>query len=162
VNTRFAHVAFESADAIDAAINLDELQAPEELIEQCQHQPWLTAWRAGRPVDTTMLEGEVTKSMAAFEEKERDIREQRKRMKDEVDDDGFTMVVNSRKKQAISSSESSRKKRRKKKETEMGNFYRFQIRESKREQLADLRSKFELDKKRIADMKETRKFRPFA
>ena len=140
---------------------MDELQVPEECIERCQQQPWLEAWRAGRPSDMHTLESEVNKLLAAFDEKERDIRDKRKRMKDEVDDDGFTMVVNSRKKQGNSSSESNRKKRRKKKETEMGNFYRFQIRESKREQLADLRSKFEQDKKRIASMKATRKFRPF-
>lgn len=36
-----------------------------------------------------------------------------------------------------------------------------QMRETRREQLATLRSKFEKDKARVAKMKEQRKFRPF-
>ncbi|CAM9717190.1 unnamed protein product [Ectocarpus sp. 8 AP-2014] len=35
------------------------------------------------------------------------------------------------------------------------------MRETRREQLATLRSKFEQDKARVAKMKEQRKFRPF-
>ncbi|KAJ2743655.1 hypothetical protein GGI20_003575 [Coemansia sp. BCRC 34301] len=41
------------------------------------------------------------------------------------------------------------------------NFYRFQARERKRDQLADLRRKFEEDKEKIARMRQTRQFRPY-
>ena len=44
---------------------------------------------------------------------------------------------------------------------ELGMKYRFQVREEKRERLADLRKKFEEDKARIARMKTQRKFKPF-
>ena len=40
-------------------------------------------------------------------------------------------------------------------------FYRFQMRESKRNQLAELRRKFEEDKQKIEELKKKRKFRPY-
>ena len=52
-------------------------------------------------------------------------------------------------------------KKKSKKEAHVQDFYRFQRRERKREQLADLRRKFEEDKARIARLKGERKFKPF-
>ncbi|KXN69375.1 hypothetical protein CONCODRAFT_79347, partial [Conidiobolus coronatus NRRL 28638] len=47
------------------------------------------------------------------------------------------------------------------KKKEQSSFYRFQTRENKRDQLAQLRSKFEEDKKKIANMKAKRQFKPY-
>ena len=47
------------------------------------------------------------------------------------------------------------------KKTELKNFYRFQLRESKRKDLVDLRMQFEEDKKKIAALKLDRKFKPY-
>ncbi|XP_057311769.1 ribosomal RNA-processing protein 7 homolog A-like isoform X2 [Hydractinia symbiolongicarpus] len=44
---------------------------------------------------------------------------------------------------------------------ELMNFYLFQQRESKRDKIADLRQKFEEDKKRITQMRQQRNFKPF-
>ena len=44
---------------------------------------------------------------------------------------------------------------------ELQNFYRHQIRQDKRDKLETLRTKFEQDKLKIADMKLKRKFKPF-
>jgi ribosomal RNA-processing protein 7 len=52
-------------------------------------------------------------------------------------------------------------RKRKKKNTELKNFYRFQIRDDKMKQLDVLRKKFEEDKERVIKMKEARKFNPF-
>ncbi|KAJ3355867.1 Ribosomal RNA-processing protein 7 A [Entophlyctis luteolus] len=52
-------------------------------------------------------------------------------------------------------------KKKKKKALEKVDFYRFQMRESKRNQLAELRTKFEQDKVKIQQLKETRSFRPY-
>ncbi|XP_066582817.1 ribosomal RNA-processing protein 7 homolog A [Prorops nasuta] len=41
------------------------------------------------------------------------------------------------------------------------NFYSFQIREAKKQDLAELRKKFELDKKRLQELKLIRRFNPF-
>jgi ribosomal RNA-processing protein 7 len=40
-------------------------------------------------------------------------------------------------------------------------FYRFQRREQRRSELLDLRSKFEQDKKKVAEMRAGRNFKPF-
>ena len=48
-----------------------------------------------------------------------------------------------------------------KKKKELANFYTFQIRESKMKNIADLRQKFEEDKRKIEVLKQTRRFRPF-
>ena len=44
---------------------------------------------------------------------------------------------------------------------ELLNFYSFQQREGQREKVAELRRKFEQDKRRVEDMKARRKFKPF-
>lgn len=40
------------------------------------------------------------------------------------------------------------------------NFYQFQIRESKKQKIVELREKFEADKKKVERMKQDRKFKP--
>ncbi len=45
--------------------------------------------------------------------------------------------------------------------TPLVDFYRFQQREQRRSQLLDLRSRFEQDKKRVAEMRAGRNFKPF-
>ena len=41
------------------------------------------------------------------------------------------------------------------------NFYRFQKRDQRRDELLDLRSKFEDDKRRIQELKASRRFKPY-
>ncbi|GLT66695.1 hypothetical protein SLA2020_390480 [Shorea laevis] len=49
----------------------------------------------------------------------------------------------------------------KKKHKELGDFYRFQKREAKRNELLMLQSKFEQDRKRIQQLRAARKFKPY-
>ncbi|PWN40682.1 hypothetical protein IE81DRAFT_316316 [Ceraceosorus guamensis] len=49
----------------------------------------------------------------------------------------------------------------KKKSKELEDFYRFQIREKKREQLASLREQFEKDKQKVEKLKNSRRFNPY-
>ena len=99
----------------------------------------------------------------AFETREEQIRLARERKINEKDEDGFTLV--SRKRQVrhatMDANEKKRRRKKKKKNAELTNFYRFQIRESKRNQLAVLREEFEADKQRIERLKASRKFRPY-
>ncbi len=52
-------------------------------------------------------------------------------------------------------------RRKKKKDLTLTNFYRHQIREAKRDQLAELRRKFEADKEKVQKMKMSRQLMPF-
>jgi ribosomal RNA-processing protein 7 len=87
-------------------------------------------------------------------------------------EDGWTVVVNKggRKKNTDESGISvgavdvtAATERAKKKQRKEGilDFYRFQRREARRNEVLELQQKFEEDKKRIAKMKAARKFRPF-
>ena len=79
------------------------------------------------------------------------------------DADGFITVKNrkKRKREQAKRGSGGPRSRKRGKEYELKNFYRFQMREQKRNQLADLRKKFENDKLQVAKMKELRKFKPF-
>jgi len=86
-----------------------------------------------------------------------------------VDEDGFTLVTrrtrrNTNKTEDGASVTAARYedvKNLKPKKKELQDFYRFQMKEKKRNELADLRRKFEEDKKRIAELKSSRRFKPY-
>ncbi|XP_043683550.1 ribosomal RNA-processing protein 7 homolog A isoform X2 [Vespula pensylvanica] len=65
----------------------------------------------------------------------------------------------SRKESTISKIQNKEEQKNQKKQ--LLNFYTFQIRESKKQHLAELRKKFELDKKRLQELKKKRTFKPF-
>ncbi|KAJ2612224.1 hypothetical protein H4S08_002799 [Coemansia sp. RSA 1365] len=125
--------------------------------------------RAARP-PADMLRSEVDGFMSKFEE----ARYERERMvaqqHNTADADGFVTVVRRGRHTKNSDGSGSvvaasvaeaRAAGEKKTEVVFGNMYRFQMRERKTDQLAELRQKFEEDKERIARMRQARKFRPF-
>ncbi|KAJ2082464.1 hypothetical protein H4R24_001563 [Coemansia sp. RSA 988] len=125
--------------------------------------------RAARP-PVDMLRSEVDGFMRKFEE----ARYERERMvaqqHNTADADGFVTVVRRGRHTKNSDGVGSvvaasvaeaRAAGAKKTEVVFGNMYRFQMRERKTDQLAELRQKFEEDKERIARMRQARKFRPF-
>lgn len=86
------------------------------------------------------------------------IRNKRKRTHEGVDVGGRASVV------SLDDESKAQKKHRNrsaKKQTELKNFYRFQMREERIAKLDSLRKKFEEDKAKVARMKEARKFKPF-
>ena len=86
-----------------------------------------------------------------------------------TDDDGWTVVSHSLKKtrqRMIPSTEKTFNRLRAKQKAsnarkELANFYKFQMTDKKIDQLEQLKAKFELDKERIAQMRQQRKFKPF-
>lgn len=86
-----------------------------------------------------------------------------------TDDDGWTVVSRSLKKtrqRMIPSTEKTFNRLRAKQKAsnakkELVNFYKFQMTDKKIDQLEQLKAKFELDKERIAQMRQQRKFKPF-
>ena len=85
-----------------------------------------------------------------------------------ADEDGFITVTYKKKRRhddaeegddtASGAAATNGRRKKRKKNLELVNFYRFQMREAKRERLAALRQRFEEDKARIAKMKAARKF----
>ena len=85
------------------------------------------------------------------------------------DDDGWIIVSRSLKKtrqRLIPSTNKTlnrlrAKHKRSNEKKELVNFYKFQMTNKKIDQLEHLKMKFELDKQRIAQMRQQRKFKPF-
>ncbi|WWC63476.1 uncharacterized protein I303_106079 [Kwoniella dejecticola CBS 10117] len=95
-----------------------------------------------------------------------------------VDEDGFTVVVRSGRYGragargdgfgkggvGVASTGFAKKMQDKKKGKgagELKDFYKFQRNERKRQELADLRSKFESDKQKVEELKKSRRFKPY-
>lgn len=88
---------------------------------------------------------------------------------DDNDDGGWTVVSHSLKRtrqRMVPSTDKTlnrlrAKQKYKSEKKELVNFYKFQMTDKKIDQLDQLKMKFELDKQRIAQMRQQRKFKPF-
>ncbi|KAH0554300.1 ribosomal RNA-processing protein 7 homolog A [Cotesia glomerata] len=84
---------------------------------------------------------------------------------EEVDEDGFIKVSSKKKRGQFApqrkESTIEEKKKKLQKEKKLVNFYQFQIREAKKQQLEEMRKKFELDKQKVKQLKSQRIFKPF-
>ncbi|CAF1586217.1 unnamed protein product [Adineta ricciae] len=88
---------------------------------------------------------------------------------DNDDDGGWTVVSHSLKKtrqRMVPSTDKTlnrlrAKHKRSSEKKELMNFYKFQMTDKKVDQLEQLKMKFELDKQRITQMRQQRKFKPF-
>ncbi|PWZ02344.1 hypothetical protein BCV70DRAFT_198625 [Testicularia cyperi] len=88
-----------------------------------------------------------------------------------LDEDGFIIVQRSGKYGragapsdaggSVAIAKRGYKENTEKKSTNLDDFYRFQVRDRKRQQLADLRAKFEQDKAKVASLKASRRFKPY-
>ncbi|RKP18839.1 hypothetical protein ROZALSC1DRAFT_29507 [Rozella allomycis CSF55] len=95
--------------------------------------------------------------LLAYDEEQAYKEEEYKKSYNQPDEDGFIKVMP--KKRRIRREEEV--ERPKPKDYTQEKFYRFQVREQKKNRLNDLREKFEKDKSRIQKMKEQRMFKPF-
>lgn len=111
-------------------------------------------------VDENVLSSEISLVIAKY-----DAQKSKEKMSNETepDDDGWVTVTQQVKKkpQLEKIDDHGKNKKKKKKKMQLVNFYAFQKRESNMEHLAQLRKKFEEDKKRISMMKASRKFKPY-
>ena len=118
--------------------------------------------------DMDVLQSTVDAFFAIFNRKEQEAAELAKRLRNEPDEDGFVTVTRGGRNAPARRDEAEEAKRKmlqkeEKKRTELGNIYRFQMRERKKAEQAELIKKFEEDRRKVSAMKEKRgKFRPQA
>lgn len=105
------------------------------------------------------LRQEANDFMARFDEAQLQEEEARKRRKGLPDDDGF-ITVEPRRRRPGEARTGAERKPAQRATAVLGNFYHFQQHDKKREQLLQMRARFEADKKRIAALRADRKFRP--
>jgi len=129
--------------------------------------PWITSHlELTSHADKASTQSAVHAFFGAFNRKEKEAAELAKRLRNEPDEDGFTKVVRGGRTAPAtkgSASEAYKKmldKETRKKEDRIG-FYRFQVREARKAEQADLRKRFQDDRKRIEVLKAKRgKFKP--
>jgi len=116
--------------------------------------------------DTAVLQKNVDAFMTAWNFREEEKARLAKKQRNVPDEDGFVTVTKGGRTGPAKREEAERKqaeleeKERKKRE-EMGDFYRFQMRERRKAEQNELVKQFEEDKKRVEMMKEKRgRFRP--
>ena len=138
---KYAHVAFKSEEDTDIIMGLqaDHLEKKplllsavnegyEQWLEESQNVPTLTSLRKDADI-----------YMEAFQKRLDD--ERKEREKDAgSDDDGFTVVKRSKQLDSGQNANNIVPRGRKKKSKELKDFYRFQLKEGKRDKLAELRT----------------------
>ncbi|KAK6798524.1 hypothetical protein RDI58_006227 [Solanum bulbocastanum] len=130
---------------------------------------WVAAYYQNRP-GLDVLQERIDEFIIDYEAK----KEQEKKEKEALAaEDGWTVVVHHKGRKKTTDSETGiavgsvsqaavMDNVAKKKNKDVGlDFYRFQKREAKRNEIMVLQSKFEQDKKRIQQLRATRKFRPY-
>lgn len=128
---------------------------------------WLKAHIRLSFPDKDAVEAAVDAFFTVYNTREKEAAELAKRLRNEPDEDGFVTVTKGGGRTAPARREEAEEARRKmvekadKKREELSNFYRFQLRERKKEEEAELVKKFEEDRRRVEAMREKRgKFRP--
>ncbi|KAF9186929.1 Ribosomal RNA-processing protein 7 [Haplosporangium sp. Z 767] len=128
---------------------------------------WINEYHTKRPQHST-LQSKVDEYMEKFERSEYEAQQAALARLNVMDDDGFTLVTRAGAKGAntdgvikITAIKAEDVKNIKPKKKELQDFYRFQMREAKRDKLVDLRRKFEEDKLRIEALKVNRRFKPY-
>ncbi|KAJ3306166.1 hypothetical protein HDV03_000400 [Kappamyces sp. JEL0829] len=162
---RSCHIVFQDEESLEACLELTgPLQWPT-VSDAVGVKKWLRD--ESRP-DISLLKEKVDEAMAIFDSDEKKERERREALRNMPDEDGFVTVSRHGKKTNLDGTGGSVMALRKEdaeqlkpKDKGLVDFYRFQMRERKRQELADLRKKFEDDKLKIKSMKESRKFKPY-
>lgn len=132
--------------------------------------PWLRAHNKLSYPPMELLQQSVDAFFHVYNSKEKEAAELARRLRHEPDEDGFVTVTRgsgggrglapARRDEA----EEARKKmlaKEQRKKDEMGNFYRFQLREKKKAEQAELVRKFDEDRRKVQAMRQKRgRFRP--
>jgi len=156
----FARVVFRDANSLKQALNasLDEVQDVWENGRLRGMDKWLEEYR-NKQIDPIQLRKQVDMYMAEYDKRESDKKKRLESMRNMPDEEGWITIPKKKSKlstqqiQVTPSAASAAVGIVDNKDKILNDFYRFQKHENKREALAELRRKFEEDKKRIAKLK---------
>lgn len=161
-----AWIVFKASRSVRAALKEQEVHLFEfdRTILKTGLDKWMDEYTSQIPIESE-LEAEVSDYMKVFEDAELKEKEDEKKM--ETDEDGWTIVKKSGKNAGFQQKESiiskiEDKVAAKKSKKELSNFYTFQIRDSKQRHIVSMRKRFEMDKRKVEQMKRERKFKPLA
>eukprot|EP00033_Pygsuia_biforma_P003559 GCRY01003894.1.p1 GENE.GCRY01003894.1~~GCRY01003894.1.p1 ORF type:complete len:247 (+),score=21.19 GCRY01003894.1:63-803(+) len=157
----YARITFKKEKSLKAVLSLAQKGTPlivDQIPSYSGLVEWIDSFRKNRP-DRDELEFSINQEMKIYDEKKEAEKKQREAKSNAVDADGFTLVTYKGKKSTPAAMNVQPKK--KPKDLTLNDFYRFQVKQSRRDEIAQLRMKFEEDKKRISKLKEERRFKPY-
>lgn len=120
-------------------------------------------------LDPEEISNIVSQALVDFDRAEKESMENLQQQTQLVDEDGFTLVVGSHRKtkagimgrQKLAATVEVDKAKATMKKKEKEDFYRFQLRQRKKDEMNDLLKKFKLDQEKVRLMKEKKRFRPY-
>ncbi|KAL7909722.1 ribosomal RNA-processing protein 7 domain-containing protein [Trichoderma velutinum] len=128
--------------------------------------PWVSSHLRLSRADKAEIQKATHAFFNVFNRKEKEAAEISKRLRNEPDEDGFVTVTRGGKGTPANQFEAEEARQKMiekaaKKKSEMKDFYRFQLRERRKQEQAELLKRFEEDKKKVNAMREKRgKFKP--
>lgn len=157
-------IVFKKSESLDLIFRLSELPP----LSTDEH-PVLTgvakytAQYNKRMIDYEVMHTEIEEYMKHYDKVKKAADEQQV----DDDDDGWVTVgkkgnvAGFKQKESVISKLEQKLQNQRKKAKNLTNFYSFELRESKKQQLMDLRRKFEDDKLKMNSMRQNRKFKPY-
>ncbi|KAL6859696.1 ribosomal RNA-processing protein 7 domain-containing protein [Trichoderma novae-zelandiae] len=128
--------------------------------------PWIASHLRLSRADKAEIQKATHAFFNVFNRKEKEAAELSKRLRNEPDEDGFVTVTRGGKAAPANQFEAEEARQKMiekaaKKKSEMTDFYRFQLRERRKQEQAQLLRRFEEDKRKVSAMREKRgKFKP--
>lgn len=160
---KVAYVVFKQSTSLNKALNLTSLNVSSHNKNTVVTgmKKWKTEYN-NQICDQAELEKEVSDYVFKFDKE----MEKQKNKDTDKEDGGWTVVTTKGKNRGLARKESTRNKIKQKisdqeKRKHLTDFYVFQKRESKMNHLVEMRKRYEEDKKKVAAMKQARKFKPY-
>ncbi|CAG8441719.1 1440_t:CDS:2 [Ambispora gerdemannii] len=166
-----ALIIFEEKEGLINALNMKQgkriWSAGDEKIPPLGLEKWIQEYQLLRK-SPDILQAGVDKFMLEYEEAEKERQRKLEANLNKPDEDGFILVTRAARRNvntdgdiAVTAAKAEEIKNLQPKKRELTDFYRFQLRETKRNKLIELRKKFEQDKQKIAQLKAARRFTPY-
>lgn len=165
IGYKVAYVVFESPESLNKALQIKELKPTGNYPKITSGvTKWIKDYNNSIP-NMKDLKSKINLYMENYDRQMKEKIESEKALT-EADDEGWITVTKQSKKSGFERKESvtnkiAMNKAAHQEKKELKNFYTFQIRESKMNHIIGLRQKFEEDKKKIALLKQSRRFKPF-
>lgn len=165
---KVSYVVFEEEEAVQKALSMcvsePRVLSPEKECMLVGLRKWCDEYKASF-LNIVELQNEIDAYMEDYDKRLEEEKKRAKEMEGIPDEEGWIKVTKYGKKPVTPRTDAFAKKvrvaeKKKRSQKELLNFYTFQIRQSKMEHIAQLRKKFEEDKRRIAIMKSSRRFKP--
>eukprot|EP00099_Drosophila_melanogaster_P017997 NP_608981.1 uncharacterized protein Dmel_CG9107, isoform B [Drosophila melanogaster] len=164
---KVAYIVFEKNSSIGKALalkSIDLFNSSGECIVKTGMELWHEEYDCNYLLDAQKTKLQISKYMAGYDKRERAAAQAAKT--GEADADGWVTVGKEGRNAGFEQKASvigrlEEKVAKGNKTKELKNFYTFQIRESKMQNIVEMRKKFEEEKRKIGLLKQSRRFKPF-